>query len=162
MELPQPDWSQILNHLIHLSIAYVLAFPIGWNREVRVRNAGLRTFPLVAIGSCGFMLLGLEGLDSTEAEARVLYGLMTGIGFLGGGAILKGKDHVRGTATAASIWITGAVGGAVAFGRYEIAVVLSVLNWLTLSWFQPVKERIHEESAEGSSAQTNVTDEEPE
>jgi len=143
MELLDP----ILGRLLKVLVAYLLSFPIGWNREAKVRNAGLRTFPLVAVGSCGFMLLGLETLTSTDAESRVLYGLMTGIGFLGGGAILKEGGTVRGTATAASIWITGAVGGAVAFGRYEIAIILSLLNLLTLSWFGPVKEAVKENSS---------------
>ena len=142
MEFLNPNWNEILGQLIKILVAYFLSFPIGWNRESEVRNAGLRTFPLVAVGSCGFMLLGVEALTSTDAESRVLYGLMTGIGFLGGGAILKEGGSVRGTATAASIWITGAVGGAVAFGHYEIAVLLSLLNFLTLSWFGPLKESV--------------------
>ena len=142
MEFLNPNWNEILGQLIKILVAYFLSFPIGWDRESKVRNAGLRTFPLVAVGSCGFMLLGVETLTSTDAESRVLYGLMTGIGFLGGGAILKEGGSVRGTATAASIWITGAVGGAVAFGHYEIAVLLSLLNFLTLSWFGPLKESV--------------------
>ena len=148
MEFLNPNWNELLGHLIKIVAAYLLSFPIGWNREAKVRNAALRTFPLVAVGSCGFMLLGVETLTSTDAESRVLYGLMTGIGFLGGGAILKQGGSVRGTATAASIWITGAVGGAVAFGRYEIAVLLSLLNFLTLSWFGPLKESVKRDMEE--------------
>jgi putative Mg2+ transporter-C (MgtC) family protein len=116
-----------------LPIAYILALPIAWNREREVRSAGLRTFPLVAVASCGFMLQGMSVLDTTDAESRVMYGIITGIGFIGGGAILKDRGNVSGTATAASIWSTGAVGTAVAWQRYEIAVLLSLLNFLTLS-----------------------------
>jgi putative Mg2+ transporter-C (MgtC) family protein len=130
--------------LLDLFIAYTLAIPIGWNREAEVRNAGLRTFPLVALGSCGFMLVGLQSFHAEEALARVFYGLITGIGFIGGGAILKGKGNVSGTATAASIWITGAMGAAVALHRFEVAVFLSLLNFVTLRWISPLKEVVRE------------------
>lgn len=66
---------------------------------------------------------------------------MTGIGFIGGGAILKHGTSVRGTATAASVWNTGAIGAAVAFRRYEIAVVLSLINFLTLRLLTELKEQ---------------------
>ena len=121
----------ILQNITYMAMAYILALPIAWDREKSVRSAGLRTFPLVAVASCGFMLIGISVLDSTDAEARVMYGIMTGIGFIGGGAILKGQDQVMGTATAASIWNTGAIGTAVAWGRFEIALVLSLVNFFT-------------------------------
>lgn len=113
--------------------AYLLALPIGWDREKSERSAGLRTFPLVAIASCGF-IQATEGLThgSPEATARIVEGLITGMGFVGGGAILVVKTSVRGTATAASLWATGAVGTAVGLGAYDIALVLSVMTFLTL------------------------------
>ena len=126
------DWSLVLWHLNHLGIAYVLALPIGWDRERNARSAGLRTFPLVSMASCAYMLTGIDVLDSTDAEARVMYGLITGMGFIGGGAILKEKGSVAGTATAASLWNTGALGMAVAWNRFEIAILLSLLNVITL------------------------------
>jgi putative Mg2+ transporter-C (MgtC) family protein len=118
-----------------------LALPIGWDRERSKRHFGLRTFPLVAVAACGFMLTGISVLDSTEAEGRVLQGIITGIGFIGGGAILKGESTVRGTATAASIWNTGAIGIAVAFNRLEIGILLSLLNFVTLRLVGEVKEK---------------------
>ena len=129
---PEIDWSLVLWHLNHLAVAYVLALPIGWDREKNARSAGLRTFPLVSMASCAYMLMGIQVLDSTGAEARVMYGLITGIGFIGGGAILKDKGSVGGTATAASLWNTGAIGIAIAWDRYEIAILLSALNFVTL------------------------------
>jgi putative Mg2+ transporter-C (MgtC) family protein len=78
------------------------------------------------------MLVGMEVLTTTDAESRVMYGIIAGMGFIGGGAILKNDVRVSGTATAASLWNTGAIGVAVAFHRYEIAIVLSLLNMLTL------------------------------
>jgi len=78
------------------------------------------------------MLVGLSVITSTDGEARVIQGIITGIGFIGGGAIFKGKDHVTGMASAASLWNTGAIGIAVAFNRFEIAIALSLLNVVTL------------------------------
>jgi putative Mg2+ transporter-C (MgtC) family protein len=126
------EWSVIGTHLTQLGIAFLLALPVAWNRELEARTAGLRTFPLVAVAACGYMLVGLEVLTTTDAESRVMYGIISGMGFIGGGAILKNKSTVKGTATAASLWNTGAIGIAVAFHRYEIAIVLSALNFVTL------------------------------
>jgi putative Mg2+ transporter-C (MgtC) family protein len=78
------------------------------------------------------MMVGMSVIESTDGEARILQGIITGIGFIGGGAIFKDKDRVAGTASAASIWNTGAIGIAVAFDRFEIAIVLSLLNFITL------------------------------
>jgi len=139
------DFREIFQNIIYMAVAYVLAMPIAWDREHRVRSAGLRTFPLVAVASCGFMLIGISVLDSTDAESRVLYGIMTGIGFIGGGAIIKDKSRVLGTATAASIWNTGAIGTAVAWSRFEIALVLSLINFLTLWIMLPFKQQ-HDDS----------------
>ena len=65
------DWFQVLDHLWHLVIAYVLAIPIGLDREKRQRHFGLRTFPLVAVVACGFMMVGMSVIDSTDGEARI-------------------------------------------------------------------------------------------
>ncbi len=125
------DWNQIWFNLSHLGIAYVLALPVASDRESESRSAGLRTFPLVAMAACGYTLVGFSILTTTDAEARVLQGVITGIGFIGGGAILKSSGNVTGTATAASIWTTGLIGIAVAADRYEIAVLLSLMMFLT-------------------------------
>lgn len=138
------DWPLVVSHLTHLTIAYALALPIGWHQERSARTAGLRTFPLVSLAACGYMLVGLHVLDSTDAESRVIYGIITGIGFIGGGAILKGKGSIEGTAAAASIWTTGAIGVAVAFDRLEIALILALLNFLTLQWGEPAKDLVKE------------------
>ena len=141
--VPDIDWSQVGENLYQLAIAYVLALPIGFNRETREgRSAGLRTFPLVAVASCGYMLTGMVVLEGSEAWGRVMVGIITGMGFIGGGAILKGDGSVRGTATAASLWSTGAIGLAVAWHRYEIALVLSLLNLVTLRGGETAKEQI--------------------
>jgi len=125
-----------------ITAAYLLALPIGWERERVLHAVGLRTFPLVAMASCGYVLLAdtVAGGDA-PARSRIIQGLTTGIGFIGGGAIMRGRGNVHGTATAASIWNTGVIGAAVAESRFEIAIILSLLNLVTLHLLLPLKER---------------------
>ena len=139
-----PDHFDIMPHLVALSLAYLLAFPIGWNREKSERSAGLRTFPLVAVASCGF-IQAAESMtaDTPEAMARIVEGLITGMGFIGGGAILRLKDSVKGTATAASLWITGAIGASVALGSLDVAIMLSIITVATLWIMAPLKHFGH-------------------
>ncbi len=137
------DWTRIVTHLVSVSGAYILALPVALDREKEVRSAGLRTFPLVAVASCGYALVAMSILGSSaDSSSRILQGLITGIGFIGGGAILKDRGSVHGTATAASIWNTGAIGAAAAFRRYEIAIVLSAINFATLRLLTPLKKSV--------------------
>ena len=131
--LPNVRHLAVLPHIRDLAIAYALAFLIGWNREREDRSAGLRTFPLVAVAACGFVQ-ATEGLAVAEpqAMARIVEGVITGIGFIGGGAILKGGGEVHGTATAASLWATAAIGIAVGLANYDVAVVICLFTVLTL------------------------------
>lgn len=132
-----PD--EALAHLVALALAYGLALPIGWNREKEERSAGVRTFPLVAMAACSFVLISTSLPGATpDAQSRILAGLMTGIGFVGGGAILKQGDRATGTATAASLWATGAIGAAVGYGELDIAVILSLVIFLTLTLLAPL------------------------
>jgi putative Mg2+ transporter-C (MgtC) family protein len=143
----------ILPNLAALAIAYALAFPIGWNRERRDRSAGLRTFPLVAVAACGFIQAAEPLLTSRpEAMMRVVEGVITGMGFIGGGAILQTKNSVKGTATAASLWITGAIGVAVGLGSYGIAVVMSGVTFVTLWALSDMKQHIDEEKDSGPAS----------
>ena len=126
--------------ILKLLLAALIALPVAWHRERHSRIVGLRTFPLVSLGACAYLLIGLEafGVDS-EANARLLQGLLTGIGFVGGGAILKHENHVTGTASAASIWVTGAIGASVAYGFWVYAVVISLTNFLLVAVLTPLK-----------------------
>lgn len=137
--IPTIEWNIVFTHLYQIGVAYLLALPVAWNREKLARSAGLRTFPLVSIAACGYMITGMQVLDTTDAESRVIYGIIAGMGFIGGGAILKSEGSVTGTATAASLWNTGAIGIAVAYHRYEIAMVLSLINFLTLQFITQLK-----------------------
>ena len=133
------DFNLMLYHLIQLGIAFVLSLPIALNREMKHKGAGLRTFPLVSIASCAFMLVGMDTYDGSNPEARIMYAIITGVGFIGGGAIFKDDSSVKGTATAASLWNTAAIGISVAYARYEIAIVLAVVNFLILQFSEPFK-----------------------
>jgi putative Mg2+ transporter-C (MgtC) family protein len=93
----------------------------------------LRTLPLVAVGTCAYLLLSRylyeRGIFDTDGQARALRAMMTGIGFIGGGAILKGAAQVEGVAgvtTAASVWTTGAIGASIAHGYYVVAAILTM------------------------------------
>jgi putative Mg2+ transporter-C (MgtC) family protein len=113
--------------------AWLLTFPIGFERQRDDQSAGLRTFPVVAAAACAYVLLAGQVFGiASDQQTHILQGLVTGIGFIGGGAIVKSNDHVRGTATAAAIWSTGIIGASVGYGRFEIAVVLSAFTVVTL------------------------------
>ena len=127
-------------HFFQLGIAFILSLPIALNREMKDNCAGLRTFPLVTIASCAFMLVGMDIYDSA-GEARIMYAIITGMGFIGGGAIFKNEEGSKGTATAASLWNTGAIGISVAYGRYEIAIILSFVGFLILQFSEPFKSK---------------------
>jgi putative Mg2+ transporter-C (MgtC) family protein len=142
MDFYQVEWLQFS---LKMLAAFLLALPIGWNREQQTRIMGLRTFPLVALGSTAYVLISLAVLtEETESQARIIQGLITGIGFVGGGAILKDPaGSVQGTATAVSVWTTGALGIAVAYGRFDIAIIISLVNYLTLRFLTDVKNHIN-------------------
>jgi putative Mg2+ transporter-C (MgtC) family protein len=130
----------VLPHLGALAAAYALALPIGWDREREERSAGLRTFPLVAIACCGFIQAAESRYGAhPDAMGKVVEGLITGVGFIGGGAILKLRNSVKGTATAASLWATGAIGTSVGLGAYGVAIAVAVFTVITLRWLTPLK-----------------------
>src|SRR5690606_37076240 len=129
------EWDLLVRTFIPLLVAFALAFPVGWERGAGRSSVGFRTLPVVAMASCGFALLArdLEGSDA-ESMTRLLQGLMGGIGFIGGGAILKQNGSVKGLVTAASIWNVAAIG-----------VTLSVLSLAVLSLITPIGGKVADE-----------------
>jgi putative Mg2+ transporter-C (MgtC) family protein len=158
MQLISFDWHFLWLCFGKIGIAWILVLPTGWWSEKQGNSVGVRTFPLVAMASCGFLMI-LPGLDNGDSS-RVLQGLVTGIGFVGGGAIVRDGVSVRGTATAASIWAAGAIGAAVALGHVEIAVVLSVMDVFTMGALVPLKRRIDNqiEEMDGQSRRSGNTE----
>jgi putative Mg2+ transporter-C (MgtC) family protein len=136
------EWAGIFTDFWHLSLAFSLAGMIGWNREQEEHNTGIRAFPIVAMASCTFVMIASYHGSDTTAQSRVLQGLVAGIGFVGGGAIMKDGGTIKGTATAASVLSAAAVGAAVAMDRFTMAVTLTVLNLLALRALMPIKLKL--------------------
>lgn len=141
------DWDVMLAYTVQMVLAFGLVLPVGFNRESSRQSIGLRTFPLVSLASCCFTLLGFElNGDDDSLMGEVLGGIITGIGFVGGGAILQKDDRIEGTSTAAAIWSAGCVGVAVAMGRLEIAVLISVFMVAIFYFVSPIKETLNNDS----------------
>jgi putative Mg2+ transporter-C (MgtC) family protein len=132
--------------LLRLAAAVGVGAVIGLDRELRRKPAGLRTLALVALGSAVFII---ETIDTTrgvytDATSRVIQGIVTGVGFLGAGSIMRSADEesVRGLTTAASIWLAAAAGIACGLANWPLVVVGSALGVLVLV-ITPVERVIH-------------------
>ena len=113
-----------LDFTVRILVAALVGGVIGYERELRGKVAGIRTHVLVALGACLFMIIsqyGFTGADKFDA-ARVAASVVGGLGFLGGGIIMKNR-HVSGLTTAAGIWVTGAIGMAAGAAMYELTVL---------------------------------------
>jgi putative Mg2+ transporter-C (MgtC) family protein len=130
-----PDAEAMIRLSVRLIVAMIFGAVIGIQRERAGKPAGLRTHMMVALGAAVFVIASAEFGMNPDSISRVIQGLVTGIGFLGAGAILKlyEKRAVEGLTTAAGIWMTAALGVAVGLGRFGLALVASLLAWMTLS-----------------------------
>ena len=124
----------VIDLSVRLLVAAVFGAVIGYERELRAKGAGIRTHVLVAIGASLFMVISQFGFpDAVKFDAaRIAAGVVGGLGFLGGGIIMKTKNHVSGLTTAAGIWVTGAIGLASGAGMYEVALVCEIAVLLCL------------------------------
>jgi putative Mg2+ transporter-C (MgtC) family protein len=137
------DWNQGWLELLRLVGAFLLTATIGWNREQESHNTGIRAFPIVGIAGCAYILITRDPAHfDAAANSRVLQGLIAGIGFVGGGAIVKEGVTTHGTATAASVWCAGAIGAAVAMDHWITALILTVLNLVALRGLAPLKSKL--------------------
>ncbi len=121
-----------LDMVIRLVVAAVLSSVVGWEREMAAKPAGFRTLGLVGLGSALFAILSAEAFPGISDPTRIAAAVVTGIGFLGAGTIIRIGRSVKGLTTAASIWAVSAIGVAVAFGLYPIAIAGTVLSLLIL------------------------------
>jgi putative Mg2+ transporter-C (MgtC) family protein len=137
-ELPTLDWSEAL---LRLALAAVLGGLIGIERELREREAGLRTHLLVSVGSALFTIVSAYGFNEFLVSGaavvradptRIAAQIVTGIGFLGAGAIIRQGVSVRGLTTAATLWVVAAIGMATGAGYYSVAVITTALVVLSL------------------------------
>ena len=124
-------------------VALALGLILGAEREFRGHPAGLRTMALISTGSCMFTALGLiPEFGRTVDPTRIAAGIVTGVGFLGAGSILRQGEAVRGLTTAASIWVTASIGMAVGFGYYTVAAFTTILVGLVLIGLKPFEDRV--------------------
>lgn len=134
-----PSIAEATRAVVRLTIAALLGAALGWERERAGKAAGIRTHMLVSLGAAMFVLVPAQQGVSPNDMTRVIQGLVTGIGFLGAGAILKrdkGAESVSGLTTAAGIWLTAAIGVAAGLGR-EATAVFSTLFALVILNLMP-------------------------
>jgi putative Mg2+ transporter-C (MgtC) family protein len=128
-----------------VSLAALLGAIVGLERTWIGRPAGLRTNIVIAISSCLFTILSIEGFPprgSAQDTARVAAQIVTGVGFLGAGALMHSKKFVTGLTTAAAIWLVAAIGMAVGAGAYFLAVFTTLLSTVLLVLLAPISDRL--------------------
>ena len=136
-----PDGPTMIRLAWRLGLAAVLGAIVGFDRERMGKPAGLRTHTLVCLGAALFILAPAESDMAIADMSRVIQGLAAGIGFLGAGAILKlnAEREILGLTTAATIWVTAALGVAVGLGRIGLALIALAFAWVVLTagtWFE--------------------------
>ena len=136
-----PDTGELV---LRLLAAAAFGAGIGIDREVRGKPAGMRTHALVSLGAALVMLVtvrvGPPGYEHVDAVSRVIQGIIAGVGFLGGGAILKSSESVHGLTTAASIWFVAALGAACGIGQWLVALIALLFALLILIAGQAVEK----------------------
>lgn len=133
-----------LELLLRLSCALAVGAVIGWERETKDKPAGLRTNMLVSFGAALFVLVSIEtGLvqQSPDALSRVIQGVVTGVGFIGAGTILR-RPKVRGLTSAAAIWVSAALGIAAGCGLWLLGLIGALIAWLVLRVVEKVERWI--------------------
>lgn len=136
--------TSITDVFLRLALAAGLGGAIGLEREYRQKPAGLRTNMLIALGSALFSILSIELGASASSPDRIAAQVVSGIGFLGAGAILRSGENVHGLTTAATIWVNAAIGMAAGLGAYSVAAGGATLTLVVLALL-PVMEGIFEE-----------------
>lgn len=132
-----------LEAFIRLAVAAGCGAAIGIEREITEQAAGLRTHMLVCVGSCLFTIAGIFGfVGHTVDPSRVAAQIVTGVGFLGAGAILREGISIHGLTTAASLWVTAAVGLTVGTGMYWVGAFAVVVTLLSLWVLRPLRRRL--------------------
>lgn len=139
-----------------LILAAILGAVIGVEREIKNRTAGFRTHIIVSVGACLIMLIGIDGIgkfssDTARDTARIAGQVISGIGFLGAGTILQKKNAVTGLTTAATLWLSAAIGLAVGIGYYEGAIIATVICLVTLISLNKISDLINKKTIKSYS-----------
>jgi putative Mg2+ transporter-C (MgtC) family protein len=139
-----PDGAQVARLTLRLLVALIVGAVIGLQREITHKTAGLRTHLLVALGTALLIVSVQEAQMHADAVSRVIQGVVTGIGFLGAGAILKLTEQrrVQGLTTSAGIWMTAAGGVAAGLGQFMPALVGALLAWFVLSVLWRIERKL--------------------
>jgi len=143
-----------MSDIITMLISTALGTLVGWERQMGRKPAGLRTHALVCMGSTLFVLLTKhamvdivqDGGKLSTDPTRIIHGVITGVGFLGAGSIMRHEGYVHGLTTAASVWIVAAIGVAVGVHAYTLAIVSTVLSLIVLEGFRWVERFLSPDS----------------
>jgi putative Mg2+ transporter-C (MgtC) family protein len=147
-----PDSRQLMRVIIRLIASALLGAVVGYQRERVGKPAGLRTHILVCLGTSVFVLACAGTGMSSDGLSRVIQGIITGIGFIGAGSILKLNEErdIQGLTTSAGIWMTAAIGVAVGLGSLGVALLSTLLALIVLALAGPLEHRIdHKRRIEG-------------
>ncbi len=139
-----------------LILAAILGAVIGIEREIKNRAAGFRTHIIVSVGACLIMLIGIDGIgkfssDTARDTARIAGQVISGIVFFGAGTILQKKNAVTGLTTAATLWLSAAIGLAVGIGYYEGAIIATVICLVTLISLNKISDLINKKTIKSYS-----------
>lgn len=125
------DWQLESLMVLRTLLAALLGGLIGWERESHGQDAGIRTYAAVSLGSCVFGLVSIHATN--QVDTRIAAQVVSGIGFLGAGLIMREQGKTTGLTTAATLWTTAAVGLAMAFGMYIVSVLTAIITFSTLA-----------------------------
>jgi putative Mg2+ transporter-C (MgtC) family protein len=139
-----PDMHQLVRVMLRLLAALAIGTAVGLQRELTHKPAGLRTHMLVGLGTALFVVGAAESGMSSADVSRIVQGIATGIGFLGGGAILKltNEREIHGLTTAAGIWMTAAASAVAGLGQIAIALIGTLLGLLVLGMFRKLEKQL--------------------
>lgn len=142
-----------LHDLIAMLVSTLLGTIVGWERQMGRKPAGLRTHTLVCLGSTMFVLMAPHAMRSFGQNSfdptRIIHGVITGVGFLGAGSIMRQEGYVHGLTTAASVWMVAAIGVSVGVHAYTLAIVGTFLALVVLEWYRWVERWLSPGSESG-------------
>jgi len=150
------DPSSIIDTTVSIGAAFILGGLIGLERQIRQRTAGLRTNTLVAVGAAVFVDLA-QGLSGNDGAVRVIAYVVSGVGFLGAGAIMKEGINVTGINTAATLWGSAAVGACAGADRIVEAFIAGLFVLAANTLLRPVADRINRKPLDEESSESNYT-----
>ena len=134
-----------INEILGLLFAVILGGAIGLEREINGKPAGLRTNIIICLGAAAFTLVARRlGVDAPDAPGRVAAGIITGVGFLGAGALIQEGSGVHGLTTAAGIWLVASIGVACGMGYYLLAALTTFLALVALFGLMPITRKIRQ------------------